>query len=54
MLLQEKLKGKKILLASKSPRRHYLLKELDMMEIIEYTLLIIIAYVILMLLFIRK
>jgi len=28
MLLQEKLKGKKILLASKSPRRSYLLKEL--------------------------
>jgi septum formation protein len=28
MLLQEKLKGKKILLASKSPRRNYLLKEL--------------------------
>ena len=28
MLLREKLKGKKILLASKSPRRNYLLKEL--------------------------
>jgi septum formation protein len=30
MLLQEKLKGKKILLASKSPRRHYFLKELGL------------------------
>jgi len=30
MLLQEKLKGKKILLASKSPMRHYLLKELGL------------------------
>ena len=30
MLLQEKLKDKKILLASKSPRRHYLLKELGL------------------------
>jgi septum formation protein len=30
MLLKEKLKGKKILLASKSPRRHYLLKELGL------------------------
>jgi septum formation protein len=30
MLLQEKLKEKKILLASKSPRRHYLLKELGL------------------------
>jgi septum formation protein len=30
MLLQEKLKNKKVLLASKSPRRHYLLKELGL------------------------